>query len=86
MRGILAKEELWVKQCMARGVTEGGLLRSEAQLPTYLRRSKRGKGEVVRAKGGGRNDELEFLYPCVKSFFEDMRLYGRFVTVQDLRQ
>ena len=68
LRNILRNEELWVKQCLARGVSEGGMLRSEAQLPQFLRKHRRGRGEVVRAKGGGRKGVLQFLYPCVEGF------------------
>ena len=59
-------------------------MRDEAQLPTYLRKSRRNKGVAMRAKGGGRKDGLKFLYPCVKDFFEAMRVHGKYVDAEDL--
>ena len=72
---ILKDEAKWQEQCEARGVGAQGLQRDQAQLPRYLRKSRRCTGEVKRA-GGGRKDHLMFLYPIVKDFFESMRVYG----------
>ena len=66
VRRIWRGRETWAEQCRERGVNETGLLRDESHLPRYLRKSSRSKGVIVRAKGGGRKDELEFLYPLVK--------------------
>ena len=38
----------------------------------------------MRAKGGGRKDGLRFLYPCVKDFFEAMRVHGKYIDAEDL--
>ena len=81
---ILRNKAKWEAQCEDRGVTPKGLKRDEAQLPQYLRKSMRGKGEVKRAKGGGRKDALRFLYPVVKDFFELMRVHGKYVDPEDL--
>ena len=60
--------------------------KDEAQLPIYVRKSRRGKGTVKRAKGRGRKDELRFLYPVVKDFFELMRGHGKYVDAEDLEE
>ena len=83
---IYKNKEKWQAQCAARGVTAHGLRRDEAHLPTYLRKSRRCTGVVMRAKGGGRKDHLAFLYPLVKDFFETMRLYGKYVDAVDLQE
>ena len=79
VRRVWRGRETWAEQCRERGVNETGLLRDESHLPRYLRKSSRSKGVIVRAKGGGRKDELEFLYPLVKEWFDEMRVHGRFV-------
>ena len=61
---IVRNKAKWRKQCDERGVTAHGMKRDEAHLPRYLRRSKRCKGQVRRAKGGGRKDKLLF---CIQS-------------------
>ena len=81
---MISNKAKWRKQCEERGVSDKGLARDEAQLPTYLRKSKACKGVVRRAKGGGRIDKLRFLYPIVKDFFEAMRVHGRFIDAHDL--
>ena len=65
---ILESKALWAKQCRERGVSSTGLLRNEAQLPKYLRKSRRSTGTVMRAKGGGRQDHLKWMYPLVQAF------------------
>jgi len=57
----------WRQQCEERGVTAHGLRQEQAHIPRYLRASQRGRGKVVRAKGGGRVGKLRFLYPLVIS-------------------
>ena len=81
---ILGQKATWAQQCEDRGVTSIGLKRDEAHLPRYLRKSKRCKGTVRRAKGGGRKDKLRFLYPLVKDFFETMRQHGKYIDAVDL--
>ena len=83
---ILRTKAKWQAQCEERGVSAQGLRRDEAQLPQYLRRSMRGKGEVKRAKGAGRKDRLRFLYPIVKDFFELMRVHGKYIDAEDLEE
>ena len=83
---ILRNKAKWQKQCDERGVTASGLKRDEAHLPRYLRRSKHCKGEVRRAKGGGRKDKLLFLYPIVRDFFETMRVHGKYIDAVDLEE
>ena len=60
--------------------------KSEAQLPRYLKKSRRCVGVVTRAKGGGRKGKLRFLYPIVKDFFETMRLHGKYIDAADLEE
>ena len=74
----------WEAQCAERGVSSHGLRRDEAQLPQYLRKSRRCNGVAMRKKGAGPKDKLEFLYPLVKDFFETMRLCGKYVDAVDL--
>ena len=81
---ILARRTLWAQRCEVRGVSCSGLLRDEAQLPRYLRKSRRSKGAVMRAAGGGRKDKLKFLYPIVKDFFEMVRLHGKYIDTNGL--
>ena len=83
---ILRNKAKWEAQCEERGVTSKGLRRDEVQLPQFLRKSMRGKGEVRRAKGGGRKDRLRFLYPCVRDFFELMRVHGKYIDAEDLEE
>ena len=83
---ILKNRDKWVQQCEARGVTATGLKQEEAHLPRYLRKSKFCKGDVKRAKGGGRQDKLSFLYPIVKDFFESMRVHGKYIDAVDLEE
>ncbi len=52
----------------------------------YLRKSKHCKGEVRRAKGGGRKDKLRFLFPVVKDVFETMRVHGKHIDAVDLEE
>ena len=61
------------------------MMRDEVQLPQYLRKSRRGKGTVKRAKGGDRKDHLRFLYPVVRDFFELMRVHGKYIDLRILR-
>ena len=86
VKQILEDQAKWQKQCEARGVNENGLLRDEAHLPRYLRKTNRGRGKVTRAKGGGRKDKLRFLYPVVKDFFETMRMHGKYIDSVDLEE
>ena len=81
---ILRNKAKWKAQCEERGVGSKGLLKDEAALPQYLRKSRRNKGTVRRAIGGGRKDPLRFLYPLVRDFFELMRVHGKYVDPQDL--
>ena len=81
---IINKKAIWKQQCEDRGVNDSGLRRDEAHLPRYLRKSKRCKGDVKRAKGGGRKDKLRFLYVLVKDFFETMRQHGKYIDAVDL--
>ena len=81
---IYEDKQKWQAQCAEQGVTTHGLAKEQAHLPSYLRKSRRCKGVVMRAKGGGRKDNLEFLYPLVTDFFETMRLYGKYVDAVDL--
>ena len=83
---ILRKKAKWQAQCDERGVTAKGLRKDEVQLPQFLRKSMRGKGEVKRAKGAGRKDRLRFLYPVVKGFFELMRVHGKYIDPEDLEE
>ena len=83
---ILRNEARWEAQCEARGVTAKGLMREQSQLPRYLRKSRRSKGEVCRAKGGGKRVRLRFLYPIVKDFFEVMRVHGKYIDAEDLEE
>ena len=83
---ILRNKAQWQAQCEERGVSSKGLMRDEVQLPQYLRKSRRGKGTVKRAKGGGRKDHLRFLYPVVRDFFELMRVHGKYIDPEDLEE
>ena len=56
---IIGKKAVWARQCEDRGVSASGLRRDEAHLPRYLRKSKRCKGDVKRAKGGGKKRQAE---------------------------
>lgn len=84
MKMVYEDKGKWIRQCGERGATSVGLTRSESHLPRYLRKSMRSKGQVVRAKGGGRRDYLEFLYPLVRDWFEEMRLHGKYVDARSL--
>ena len=83
---IFEQRMRWQRECAERGVTATGLLREEAHLPRFLRKSKRCKGQALRAAGGGRKDALSWLYPLVKDYLETMRLYGKYVDAQDLEE
>ena len=65
---ILESKALWEKKCRERGVSSTGLLRNEAQLPKALRTSRRNTGTAMRAKGGGRQDPLKWMYPSRRRF------------------
>ena len=83
---ILRKKAVWAQQCEDRGVNADGLKKDEAHLPRYLRKSKRCVGVVSRAKGGGRKDQLRFLYPLVRDHFEAMRQQGKYIDAVDLEE
>ena len=51
-----------------------------------MRKSRRGKGEVRRAKGAGQKDRLRLLYPVVKGFFEIMMSHGKYVDDEDIEE
>ena len=74
----------WQQQCEDRGVNALGMRSDQAHLPRYLRKSVRGAGVIARARGGGRKDHLEFLYPVVRDYLETLRLHGKYVDAQDL--
>ena len=74
----------WKRQCVERCVTSIGMRRDEAHFLAYLRKVVKGKGTVLRAKGGGRKDELKFLYLLVNDFVETMRLHGKYIDACDL--
>ena len=84
LRMVYENKGRWMSQCDERGATSVGLTRSESHLPRYLRMSMRSTGQVVRAKGGGRRDDLDFLYPLVRDWFEEMRLHGKYVDAKSL--
>ena len=48
-----------------------------------MRLKKKKAVEVKRAKGAGLKSQVDFLYPVVKAFFEDMRAGGHFVDKKD---
>ena len=75
---------LWAKQCDERGVTASGFTNAEAQLPRRLRKSRICTGLALRARGAGRKDKLEFLYPLVKELFEPIGLVGQYIDAEDL--
>ena len=39
---------------------------------------------MMKPKGGGRQDPLKWMYPLGQAFFEEMRLYGKYVDACDL--
>ena len=86
MRRIYDEKDRWKSECAARGVNAHGLTRDEAHLPRYLRKSRRSKGKVVRASGGGMKDFFQFLYAPVRDFFEEMRLHGKYCDGVDLEE
>ena len=76
----------WVAIVGAAGFTVTGLSRMEAHLPKYLRtrRFSKNGSHVVRASGAGRKSDVEFLYPAVVEWFEDLRMGGHYVDKADL--
>ena len=82
LEAALAGEADWNKQLELAGIgVSGNLVRSEAQLPQYLRK-RQSKG--IRKLGGGRKSEVAFMYPAVKVWFENERSQGNFVDKDDL--
>lgn len=64
------------------GMSATGMLRSEAQMPKYLRKN-RGKPMRKRAQGAGRKSSLAFMYPAVGLWFNEMRSSGQYVDKKD---
>ena len=83
---IFEQRMRWQRECAERGVTATGLLRDEAHLPRFLRKSKHCRGQAMRARGGGRKDALTWLYPLARDYLETMRLHGKYVDAVDLEE
>ena len=83
---ILKQKKRWVEECAARGVGAKGLLSEEYHLPRALRKNRGVGGVVMRAKGAGRKDELQFLYPLVRDYFQCMREHAKYIDAVDLEE
>ena len=59
-------------------------MKSEGQLPQFLRLRTRVGGKMSRAGGAGRRSQTSFLYDGVKVWFDEMRSTGNYVDKTDL--
>ena len=84
LQEALQGEAKWNAQLQKSGMLVKGISPVEAQLPSYLR--KRYRSKAIRALGGGRKSEISFMYPVVKTWFENERSHGNFVDKEDLVQ
>ena len=84
LRKVIEAGDKWVQMLESKGHTPTGLRRDEAQKPGYMRARTKRFGTVVRAPGGGRKSEVDFLYPVVEIWFNSMRDSAHYVDKADL--
>ena len=81
---VWKNEAKWQRICDACGRSKSGLLKSEGQLPQFLRLRTNPGGKMSRAGGAGRRAKTTFLYEGVKVWFDEMRSTGNYVDKTDL--